>query len=55
MRINSQTLQGMSKESLKEHYDAVKNEYNERGTPDSRTRAYLMTIDSYIQMNRGEE
>lgn len=53
-RINSQTLQGMSAESLKEHYEAVRNEYSKRGTGDARTRAYLMTVNSYIQM-KGDE
>ncbi|MFB7304068.1 hypothetical protein [Heyndrickxia sporothermodurans] len=49
MRLDTQTLSGMSIEALKAHYEDAKKSYLDTNTRDTRTQSYLMTVDGYIQ------
>jgi hypothetical protein len=53
-KYNIQTLAGMSLDALKTHYDAVKEDYLKLSGRDSRTQAYLMQVNGWIQKLENE-
>lgn len=53
-RYTTQTLAGMSLETLIEHYKETRKKYADFAHKDTKTQAYLMTVDGYIQMKRAE-
>lgn len=53
-RHTTQTLAGMSLETLTEHYKETRKKYADYAHKDTRTQAYLMTVDGYIQMKQRE-
>lgn len=55
MKHDGQTLEGMTLNSLKEHYNSVKDSYVASNCKDTRTHAYLMRVDSWIQIREQQE
>lgn len=56
-KFHIQTLAGMSLGSLKAHHRQVKEEYMQTASKDTRTQAYLSTVNGFIQRleNEGEK
>ncbi|ASN05310.1 hypothetical protein [Virgibacillus necropolis] len=53
-RLDTQSLSGMSAETLKAHYAETKEKYLNSDTKDTRTQAYLATINDHIQKAEGD-